>query len=206
MIREKPLVCLIILLLGSLFLQCHPSPRRASILFVHGKIYTVDSHRPMVEALAIVDDRIGGLGTTKELADRFVADTVIDLAGRPAYPGFIDAHVHLDWHFGLDGRYATRDSATLTMACAAENAFATLMAGFTTVQSVGANLDKELRDVIAEAHLDQPEGRRWLNEPGIRAVDATAERIARLVDELLGKQEVVIRTWPPSGVRAMHSS
>ncbi|HEX8992927.1 MAG TPA: putative zinc-binding protein [Anaerolineales bacterium] len=44
-----------------------------------------------------------------------------------------------------------------------------------------------VRDVIAENHLDQPEGRRRLNEPGIRAVDATAERIARLVDELLGK-------------------
>ncbi len=44
-----------------------------------------------------------------------------------------------------------------------------------------------VRDVIAEDHLEQPEGRRRLNEPGIRAVDATAERIARLVDELLGK-------------------
>ncbi len=45
-----------------------------------------------------------------------------------------------------------------------------------------------VRDVIAENHLEQPEGRRRLNEPGRRAVAATAGRIAALVDELLGKQ------------------
>lgn len=45
-----------------------------------------------------------------------------------------------------------------------------------------------VRDVVADNHLEQPEGRRRLNEPGHRAVDATAERIAALVDELLGKQ------------------
>jgi DGC domain-containing protein len=43
-------------------------------------------------------------------------------------------------------------------------------------------------DVVAENHLGQPEGRRQLNEAGLHAVDATAERIAALVDELLGKQ------------------
>ncbi len=45
-----------------------------------------------------------------------------------------------------------------------------------------------VRDVIAEGGLDQPTGRRRLNDAALRAVDATAERIAGLVDELLGKQ------------------
>jgi hypothetical protein len=45
-----------------------------------------------------------------------------------------------------------------------------------------------VRDVVAENGLSQPEGKRRLNEPGLRAVDVTAERIAGLVDELLGKQ------------------
>jgi imidazolonepropionase-like amidohydrolase len=84
------------------------------------------------------------------------AGTTYNLKGLTVLPGWIDTHVHLDWHFGLDGRYATRDSASLTMACAAENAYATLMAGFTTVQSVGANIDKELRDVIARGVLPGP--------------------------------------------------
>ncbi len=45
-----------------------------------------------------------------------------------------------------------------------------------------------VRDVVGENQMAQPEGRRRLNEAGLRAVDATAERIAGLVDELLGKQ------------------
>ncbi len=45
-----------------------------------------------------------------------------------------------------------------------------------------------VRHVVAEDHLSQPEGRRRLNAAGLRAVDATAERIAELVDELLGKR------------------
>ncbi len=44
-----------------------------------------------------------------------------------------------------------------------------------------------VRDVVAEYRLEQPGGRRRLNEPGLRAVDATAERIAGLADDLLGK-------------------
>lgn len=83
--------------------------------------------------------------------------TVYDLKGLTVLPGWIDTHVHLDWHFGLDGRFATRDrTVSLTMAFEAENAFATLMSGFTTVQSVGAVIDKELRDVIARGVLPGP--------------------------------------------------
>ncbi len=82
---------------------------------------------------------------------------VYDLKGLTVLPGWIDTHVHLDWHFGLDGRFATRDrTASLTMAFEAENAYATLMAGFTTVQSVGAAIDKELRDVMARGVLPGP--------------------------------------------------
>lgn len=44
-----------------------------------------------------------------------------------------------------------------------------------------------VRDVVSENHLSQPEGRRRLSEAGLRAVDATAGRIAELVDELLGR-------------------
>ena len=44
-----------------------------------------------------------------------------------------------------------------------------------------------VRDLVAENGLAQPEGRRRLNAAGLQAVDATAERMAVLVDELLGK-------------------
>ena len=45
-----------------------------------------------------------------------------------------------------------------------------------------------VRNLVAEHGLDQPEGRRRLNQAGLQAVDVTADRIAALVDELLGKQ------------------
>jgi imidazolonepropionase-like amidohydrolase len=83
--------------------------------------------------------------------------TLYDLKGLTVLPGWIDTHVHLDWHFGLDGRFATRDrTPSMTMAFEAENAYATLMSGFTTVQSVGAAIDKELREVIARGVLPGP--------------------------------------------------
>jgi imidazolonepropionase-like amidohydrolase len=83
--------------------------------------------------------------------------TLYDLKGLTVLPGWIDTHVHLDWHFGLDGRFATKDKTpSTTMAFEMENAYATLMSGFTTVQCVGAAIDKELRDVIARGVLPGP--------------------------------------------------
>lgn len=42
-------------------------------------------------------------------------------------------------------------------------------------------------DLVAEHELEQPEGKRRLNEAGQRAVEVTAERVADLVNDLLGK-------------------
>ncbi len=42
-------------------------------------------------------------------------------------------------------------------------------------------------DVIAENGFEIPEGRRHLNDAGVQAVDATADKMAAMVDELLGK-------------------
>ncbi len=43
-------------------------------------------------------------------------------------------------------------------------------------------------DLVAELGLQQPKGKSKLNESGMQAVDATAEKIADIVDELLGKR------------------
>ena len=43
-------------------------------------------------------------------------------------------------------------------------------------------------DLVAEHGLGQPEGRRRLNEAGQRAVEVTAEQVASLADELLGRR------------------
>lgn len=44
-----------------------------------------------------------------------------------------------------------------------------------------------VNDVVAECALARPEGRRRLNEAGKEAADVIADRVAALVDEVLGK-------------------
>jgi imidazolonepropionase-like amidohydrolase len=81
----------------------------------------------------------------------------IDLGALTLLPGFIDTHVHIGWHFGPDGRYVSGKEPPEDAALyGAENAYVTLMAGFTTVQSVGAASDKPLRDAIARGILPGP--------------------------------------------------
>jgi imidazolonepropionase-like amidohydrolase len=80
-----------------------------------------------------------------------------DLGNRTLMPGMIDVHVHIGGHFGKDGRAETRGESPAEAALyAAENAWVTLVNGFTTVQSVGAPQDKDLRDAIARGVLPGP--------------------------------------------------
>lgn len=80
-----------------------------------------------------------------------------DLRGLTVLPGWIDAHVHITWSFGPDGKNAGGGNTTQYAAyAAAANAWATLMAGFTTVQSVGSPLDLTLREAIAKGQLPGP--------------------------------------------------
>jgi imidazolonepropionase-like amidohydrolase len=80
-----------------------------------------------------------------------------DLRGLTVLPGWIDAHVHITWIFGPDGKNAAQGGTTPEAAyAAASNAWLTLMAGFTTVQSVGTPADLPLRDAIAKGALPGP--------------------------------------------------
>ena len=45
-----------------------------------------------------------------------------------------------------------------------------------------------VNELVAERGLGKPEGRRCLNEAGRQAVELTAERLAALVDEVLGRK------------------
>ncbi|MEW6366922.1 MAG: amidohydrolase [Acidobacteriota bacterium] len=64
-------------------------------LLVNGRIYTMDAQRSWKEAVIIRDDRIWKIGTTAEIRALASPDAqLIDLGGRFAMPGFIDAHVH----------------------------------------------------------------------------------------------------------------
>jgi uncharacterized metal-binding protein len=46
-----------------------------------------------------------------------------------------------------------------------------------------------VNEMVAECGLARPEGRRRLNEAGRKAVEVTADRLAALVDQVLGKKD-----------------
>src|SRR5262245_23376609 len=73
-------------------------------------------------------------------------------------PGLIDTHVHIGNHFGKDGRASNAGETPAERALfGAETAYTVLMAGFTTVQSIGAPTDVALREAIARGQLPGPQ-------------------------------------------------
>ena len=105
--------------------------------------------------LVIENGRIARIADAKQRPE-------IDLTGLTVMPGWIDTHVHPTWYFNKEGRLeqgpgrggkTTPQQAALY---AAANLHTTLMGGFTTVQSVGAELDGDLRDQIARGALTGP--------------------------------------------------
>jgi imidazolonepropionase-like amidohydrolase len=104
-----------------------------------------------------------------------------DLRSLTVLPGWIDAHVHITWSFGPDGKNAGQGGTNEEAAyAAASNAWLTLMAGFTTIQSVGSPADVPLRDAIAKGLLPGP-------------------RILTAVDPIMGRGE---QTGTPDEIRA----
>ena len=123
-----------------------------------------------------------------------------DLGNLTLLPGFIDTHVHIGWHFGPDGRYvAGREPADDAALYGAENAYVTLMAGFTTVQSVGSVSDKPLRDAIARGVLP---GARVLTSLGsIGNAKLTPEQIREEVRKRKADGADLIKIFASASIR-----
>ena len=68
----------------------------AQLVILHGRIITVDARDSVVQALAVRDGKIVGLGTDREMLRLSGPATKrIDLHGRTATPGLIDSHAHI---------------------------------------------------------------------------------------------------------------
>jgi hypothetical protein len=67
----------------------------ATLVLVHGHIWTEDAAQPEAEAIAVSGNRILRVGTSEDVLRLAGPSTrVIDLHGRRVVPGFNDAHVH----------------------------------------------------------------------------------------------------------------
>jgi imidazolonepropionase-like amidohydrolase len=126
--------------------------------------------------------------------------TGYDLRGYTMLPGLIDTHVHIAWHFGPDGRYQPRDTSEVSaLGYTLENAYVTLMAGFTTVQSVGSPIDGPARDAINRGVLPGPRiltALRPLSNPNL-----TPEQIHEYVGKVAADGADLIKIFASKSMR-----
>jgi imidazolonepropionase-like amidohydrolase len=87
------------------------------------------------------------------------ARVTYDLGGMTLTPGLIDAHDHIAWHMNQEGRlHSGNDGETPAQGALAiaANAYATLLAGFTTTQELGNAEDRDLRSAISAGKIPGP--------------------------------------------------
>ncbi|MDG3580920.1 amidohydrolase [Galbibacter sp. CMA-7] len=70
------------------------SKQKVDLIVVNAKVYTVDKNMSKAEAFAVKDEKFIEIGSSQSIASTYEAKKVIDLEGKPVYPGFIDAHCH----------------------------------------------------------------------------------------------------------------
>src|SRR5437870_1028933 len=144
--------------------------------------------------LVIQDGTIAAIDPRAEPID-------IDLRSRVVMPGWIDTHVHLNWHFddkhvSVSGGEPAEQAALFT----AEDAWVTLQGGFTTVQSVGAAIDGAVRDRINRGALPGPRVLTSLRQITNRSGDPGALRA--LVRQTKQDGADVIKLFATSGLGA----
>src|ERR1043165_4870115 len=127
-----------------------------------------------------------------------------DLGDRTLMPGGVDTHVHIHWHFGPDGKSHPDNSdhsepEDLYARYAFENAWATLQGGITTVQSLGSQIDKTIRDIIARGGFPGP---RILTayEP-IEDNKLTPDQMRAAVDKLAADGADVVKVFASQSIR-----
>lgn len=128
------------------------------------------------------------------------APATYDLRGMTVMPGWIDTHVHIAWHFNRDDRADTSKETPQEVALnAAGNAYATLMAGFTTVQSLGQPSDRDLRDVIARGIVPGP--RLLTSLEPLNENSGTPEQIRTLVHQRVEQGADAIKLFATKSIR-----
>ena len=129
----------------------------------------------------------------------------IDLSGLTVMPGWIDTHVHPSWYFNRDDRLeqgpgrGSKSTAQQAALYTEGNLYATLMGGFTTVQSVGAAGDADFREMIAKDAIPGP---RLVTSLGqINENSGTPGEIRALVDKLKAQGADLIKLFATASIR-----
>lgn len=182
-------------------LSASPTPPAAPGRVILAPDRVLDGRGAVLEGarVEVAGESIVGVftGATDETADER-----LELAGLTLLPGLVDTHVHIDWHFDADGRThsdASDESEAERLAYALENAYRTVMGGVTTVQSLGAGIDLELREVLARGVLPGP--RMLTSVESLFASSGNPEELAAAVRRLAGEGADVIKLFASASIR-----
>ena len=178
-------------------------------IIVAAAIVSAQSPRIVIAVGTALDGKGGVLRNTRIVVqdgriaaiDPSAAPVDYDLRGRTLMPGWIDTHVHLNWHFSdqhvsVSGGEPPEQAALFT----AEDAWMTLQGGFTTVQSVGAAIDGVVRDRINRGVLPGPRVLTSLRQ--IQSGSGDPDQLRALVRQTKQEGADVIKLFATSGLGA----
>jgi imidazolonepropionase-like amidohydrolase len=146
-------------------------------------------------SVTITGDKITAVGASS-------LPVTYDLKGLSLLPGLIDVHSHLTWYFNRQGRFHTQgdgDTPIESMLSAAGNGYATLEAGFTTIQSPGSPEDKDLREWIAMGSIPGPRVLTSLNP--FSSTRPTPDSLRALVRQRKAQGADVIKIFASASIR-----
>jgi imidazolonepropionase-like amidohydrolase len=163
----------------------------------------------VLQTSAILDGRGGVLkdrqivieGSKIRSVSAGTARATYDLRGLTVMPGWIDTHIHLNWHLDPANKSVSGGGRPEDMALAtAADAYLTLNGGFTTVQSVGAAIDADVRDIVARGLLPGPRILTSLRQ--IQADAGDPDALRAIVRHLKEQGADVVKLFATSGLGA----
>jgi imidazolonepropionase-like amidohydrolase len=182
---------------------------RLCLLALCASACTLAQQRVVIQAGTILDGKGGTLRNQQIVVEgaRIIsigpgaAKPIYDLSAMTVMPGWIDTHIHLNWHMNAEHKSVSGGAKPEDMALyTAADAWMTLEAGFTTVQSVGAAIDGLVRDCVNQGAIPGPRILTSLRQINNRSGDVEALR--KLVRQTKEEGADLIKLFATAGLGA----
>jgi imidazolonepropionase-like amidohydrolase len=196
------------LLVGSLLFSAALRAQNSSIAGPGDTPITIHSARLIDGRGRTLDDvlltvRSGRIERVESNVGTRAAGATYDLGSATLLPGLIDAHVHPGWYINAQGSlHSPRDGDTPAQSALARagNLYATLEAGFTTIQSVGGPEDLDLRDAVNRRQIPGPRILTSITQINDRRL--STDSLRGLVRALKAQGADLIKLFASSGLGA----